>query len=191
MPVGAVLKAQRAKPPKAPDQNRQVIVEYLADFSREFGDRADLRVTIARVMNSFRAAGVPLGTFTSLLYEARSQTKASYAGLRDKGKKMAYFLSCFETLLGLRELPESPEQHRNRTMLQRSSGRGPFEGDSPVVQGSGPSWEAGKQRSGRRTSPVPPSAQRRWVQTYDPEEGLSARLEVPAVYRNDEGEHDG
>lgn len=99
--VGEVLKRGRAKPRKYGDEVSQTILNYVADFSREFADTATVSQSAARFINDFHKWGRgDMDAFVGILYQARSITK-SQGGIR--GPKFAYFCSVVEDLLGLRE----------------------------------------------------------------------------------------
>lgn len=94
------------------DPDRDVIVDYLADFSREFSDRAPLKSSTTRAYNLYLQSGLPLETFVDGLYRARSIVKERTAVIRVTDQatagapaknKMAYFFAVLEDLLGLRE----------------------------------------------------------------------------------------
>jgi len=95
---------------------RQVIVDYLEDFGREFNDQASLKSSASRACNIFKKAGVSLEAFIQAMYEARARTKEMTHAIRSKSeeegrafptkRKMAYFFACLEERLGLRAPPE-------------------------------------------------------------------------------------
>jgi len=99
--VGEVLKRGRGRPRKYSDEASQTILNYVADFSREFADKATVSQSAARFINDFHKWGRgDMDAFVGILYQARSITK-SQGGIR--GSKFAYFCSVVEDLLGLRE----------------------------------------------------------------------------------------
>ncbi len=97
------------------DEARQVIADYIADFSIEMGDEAKLKSSVTRAYNLFRKSGLELPTFLNALYEARSRTKQATASIKkersgEKGmfrvkNKMPFYFAVVEDLLGLREKP--------------------------------------------------------------------------------------
>lgn len=115
--VGSVLgrsRPQPASPAEPPDEARQVILEYVEDFAREFSDQAPLKSSTTRAYNLYRQSGLTIGGFIARMQEARALTKESTAQIKGqiagpgKGaaptkKKMPYFFACLEDMLGLRE----------------------------------------------------------------------------------------
>ena len=103
------------------DPDRDVILEYISDLSRELGDRASLKSSTTRAYNLYRAAELPLETFLEGLYRARAIVKERTASIHttaDAGagglgrkNKMAYFFAVLEDLLGLREPAVEPPAH--------------------------------------------------------------------------------
>jgi hypothetical protein len=145
------------------DADRRRIVDYLADFARELGDAAPLASSVSRAVNLMRRAGVDLEAFTEALYHARAVTKERWAAVRKEEREpgwpfprkqaMAYFFAELEHALGLRELPETPEEHAARKEAEAQEGR--------RNRDRHPDWA-------RTTGP------RAWVQTYKPGERLPA-----------------
>lgn len=82
------------------DEDRQVLVDYLADFAREFGDRSSLKSTTTRVYRLYQQAGIERSTFIERMYQARAITKERGGSIRSA--RFAYFLSVLEDVLGLR-----------------------------------------------------------------------------------------
>ena len=119
--IGETLQ-QRSIPssrrrPTPSDPDRDVILDYMADLSRELGDRAPLKSSTTRAYNLDRQSGLPIETFIEGLYRARATVKersASIRGSADAGTaagrtlKIAYFFAVLEDLLGLREEPTEP-----------------------------------------------------------------------------------
>ena len=107
---------RRATPTLAGDPDRDIILEYITDWSRELGDRAPLKSSTTRAYNLYRQSGLPIETFIEGLYRARSIVKertASIHATADPGAgglgrkaKMAYFFAVLEDMLGLREADE-------------------------------------------------------------------------------------
>jgi hypothetical protein len=99
--VGEVIKRKRGRPRKYSDEVSQTILNYVADFSREFADQATVNQSAARFINDFQKWGKgDMDAFIGILYQARSITK-SQGGIR--GSKFAYFASVVEDLLGLKD----------------------------------------------------------------------------------------
>jgi len=109
--IGQRRRQRQAQP--APDgSERDVILEYIADFSREFADRAPLKSSTTRAYNLYRQSGVALETFIEGMYRARAIVKERTAVIRAASdstaqtgatkNKMAYWFSVLEDLLGLR-----------------------------------------------------------------------------------------
>ena len=103
--------------PAPGDPDRDVILDYMADLSRELGDGAPLKSSTTRAYNLYRQSGLPIETFIEGLYRARATVKersASIRGSADAGTapgrtlKIAYFFAVLEDLLGLREEPTEP-----------------------------------------------------------------------------------
>ncbi|MDP9473617.1 MAG: replication protein [Chloroflexota bacterium] len=91
------------------DPARAEIVDYLADFAREFGDQAPLTSSVTRTLKLFRESGLALPTFIDVLYAARATTKERSAGIKAAPvgngpwpvkPKMAYFFAVLEDLVG-------------------------------------------------------------------------------------------
>ncbi len=96
------------------DRVRSVLVDYVADFAREFNDRASLTASTTRTLALYRRSGLGLEAFVDALYEARTITKERSAAIRaapvgegamPTKPKMAYFFAVLEDLLG-RPRPE-------------------------------------------------------------------------------------
>lgn len=108
--LGAESGTPRGRPP---DEARQIITSYIADFAPELGDEAKLPVTISRAVNLYKRSGIEIGQFTGLLYEARSRCKEYTATIKKERKsddgwyagknKIPYFFAILEELLGFRE----------------------------------------------------------------------------------------
>jgi hypothetical protein len=145
------------------DEERRRVVDYLADFARELGDTAPLASSVTRAVNLMHRAGVDLEAFVEALYHARAVTKERWATVRKEERApdrpvprkqaMAYFFAELEHALGLRELPETPEEHAARKEAD--------EQDRQRERGRHPDWARAK-------------GPREWVQTYTPGEGLPA-----------------
>lgn len=142
--VGSIIKRARPTQSKSVqsghqsrqpyNEDRQVILEFVEDFGREFGDRATLKSSTTRAFNLYQQANLPIGAFISKMHEARSITKESAARIRpragDQGseqgvkqgtptkKKMAYFFSVLEDRLGFRDRKDDTDPIRN---VQKSS----------------------------------------------------------------------
>jgi hypothetical protein len=119
--IGDTLNRSTHKlPPKPYGEERQVIMDYVARFSKEFNDHASLKTSTTRAFNLFKRSGLPLGSFIGRMYEAQAITKESAArvpkkrvlsstqsGTVEKGRpaknRMAYWFSVVEDRLGLRK----------------------------------------------------------------------------------------
>jgi hypothetical protein len=87
------------------DADRDVILNYIVDFAREFADQAPIASSVTRAQNLYRQSGLPLDRFVEVLYSARAITKERSAAVRGEidssGRKqrMAYFFSILEDQL--------------------------------------------------------------------------------------------
>lgn len=112
--IGSIMK--RARPQAAQqtyDEDRQVILEFIEDFAREFNDQAPLKSSTTRAYNLYQQSGLPIGTFISKMHEARSITKETTAQIRGEStgkgragpakKKMAYWFSVLADTLGMKD----------------------------------------------------------------------------------------
>jgi phage replication O-like protein O len=84
------------------DDDRDVLLNYIADFAREFSDQAPLASSVSRAQNLYRSSGLSLDDFIARMYAARAITKERSAAVRGEldqsGRKqrMAYFFSVLE-----------------------------------------------------------------------------------------------
>ncbi len=95
------------------DEAYQIIQAYIADFGREFSDRAPLKTSTMRAYNLYRRSGLDQGAFIEQLYAARAIVKERSASIRSQGDRdafgiptkhrFAYWFAIVEDLLGLRE----------------------------------------------------------------------------------------
>lgn len=129
-------------PPKPYGEERQVIMDYVAKFAKEFSDHASLKTSTTRAYNLFTKSRVPLGSFIGRMYEAHAITKESAAavprkrnlaqtgvtsviGVVPRGRpaknKMAYWFSVLEDRLGLRSTKVSRGVGREGKVVQKSS----------------------------------------------------------------------
>lgn len=113
----AVLKSFAAPAPNSVTHSaygpeRQLIVDYIVDFAREFNDEAPAKSSVTRAVNLFRRSGLELETFCEHLLAARAVVKERTAAIKtttEPGKpfptkrKMGYFFAVLEDQLGLRE----------------------------------------------------------------------------------------
>jgi len=108
--IGDVLARRRQKSQHY-DEDRQAILELLADFRREFNDQATLKQSVSRAYNLMQRSNLEIGTFTSRMYEARAITKERSASITSvlsgntslsAKNKMAYWFSVLEDLCGLK-----------------------------------------------------------------------------------------
>lgn len=113
-------------PPQPYGEERQVIMDYIEKFAKEFSDHASLKTSTTRAYNLFTKSRVPLGAFIGRMYEAHAITKESAADVprrpasvqsgttgtsgitamaqrgRPAKNRMAYWFSVLEDRLGLR-----------------------------------------------------------------------------------------
>jgi hypothetical protein len=95
------VRRQRGRPRKFQDQDSQIVLNYVADFAREFSDKATLNQSTTRMVNLYQRWGKgDIDAFVGVLYQARSVTKAQN---NIRTSKFAYFCSVVEDLLGLKE----------------------------------------------------------------------------------------
>jgi hypothetical protein len=88
-------------------EERQVLVDVIADLAREFRDEAQLTESVSRAYNLMQDAKISdIGVFTSKIYEARSITKEHYGTIK---RRMPYFFSVLADVCGLR--PKTPQQN--------------------------------------------------------------------------------
>ncbi len=118
--VGAILQRRRGRPPKTAysDPDRQVILDYVSDFAREFADRAPLSSSTTRAYNLYQLSGVELSTFIGAMQQARSIVKERTGSIRSLSDdpqrpssvkaKMGYWFSVLEDLLGLKDNRQAP-----------------------------------------------------------------------------------
>ncbi len=108
--VGEVLKRKPGRPRKYADEESQTLLNYVADFAREFADQATLQKSASRIINDYQKWGRgDINSFIGVLYQARATTKEHSAAIR--GSKFAYFCSIVEDLLGLRDNQAAPSVH--------------------------------------------------------------------------------
>ena len=95
-----------------------MILDYITNFARELGDEAPLSSSVQRAYNLYQRSGLSIGSFTSLMYEARSTTQEYSANIKKTRAgdtnpfgppkaKMAYFFSILEKLVPGGEAEES------------------------------------------------------------------------------------
>jgi phage replication O-like protein O len=114
--IGDVL-ASRRQQSQCYDEDRQVIIDLLSDFRREFNDQATLKQSVSRAYNLMQRSHLDMSTFISRMYEARAITKERSASITSvlagstsfsAKHKMAYWFSVLEDLCGLK--PNDPAQ---------------------------------------------------------------------------------
>jgi hypothetical protein len=118
----ALTRSSLRLPPRPFGEERQVIMDYVARFAKEFNDHASLKTSTTRAYNLFIKSKVPLGAFIGRMYEAHAITKESAAavpkrrnpgqpGTAPRGRpaknRMAYWFSVLEDRLGLRAIKAS------------------------------------------------------------------------------------
>ena len=87
-------------------QERQVLVDMIADLAREFHDEATLTESVSRAYNLMGKAGIKdIGIFTAKIYEARAITMERYGTI--KRGRMPYFFSVLADVCGLRANPQA------------------------------------------------------------------------------------
>jgi hypothetical protein len=113
--MGGVL-ATRQQRSQHYDEDRQVILELLSDFRREFNDQATLKQSVSRCYNLLQRSDLEIGTFVSRMYEARAITKERSASITtilsgsssiSAKNKMAYWFSVLEDLCGIKPMDAS------------------------------------------------------------------------------------
>ena len=101
-------RQERPKPPvrqRTYSEERQVLVDVIADLAREFRDEATLTESVSRAYNLMTKAQITdIGVFTSKIYEARAITKERYGAI--KRGRMPYFFSVLADVCGQRPKPE-------------------------------------------------------------------------------------
>jgi|GEM_PF-2933194 len=122
--------------PRDYGEERQVIMDYVTRFAKEFSDHASLKTSTTRAFNLFKRSGLPLGGFIGRMYEAHAITKESaaavpkprlitQAGTASRGRpaknKMAYWFTVLEDRLGLRTTKRSREERKEGRSIQKSS----------------------------------------------------------------------
>lgn len=111
--------------PEIADEERDIILNYMHDFSREFHDRAPLTSTTTRALNLYHRSGLTLETYIGYLYRARSITKERSGSIRGGGgqhsdtnpakNKTAYFFAVLEDQLGFKESEDSTTKNHDKT----------------------------------------------------------------------------
>lgn len=113
--VDRVLARRRSRPRRVvqQDEDYQVLQAYIADFAREFNDRAPLKASTTRAYNLFMRAGVSRAVMIDQLYAARAIVKERTGSIRSRAgvdaygvptkNKAAYYFAVLEDLLGLRD----------------------------------------------------------------------------------------
>lgn len=121
--------------PRYPEE-KQIILEYIGDFAREFNDQAPLHSSVSRAYNLFERANSTVEAFIAILYEAKSITKERSSVIKATSigdylpakNKMAYFFSIVEDLLGLRKEPHTskkPDSLPSKAKPQQRGTRAP------------------------------------------------------------------
>lgn len=81
-------------------EERQVLVDVLADLAREFRDEATLTESVSRAYNLMQQAKIAdIDVFVGRMYEARSITKERYGTIK---RRMPYFFSVLADVCGLK-----------------------------------------------------------------------------------------
>jgi hypothetical protein len=135
----ALARSNLRVPPKPYGEERQVIMDYVAKFAKEFNDHASLKTSTTRAYNLFTKSRVPLGSFIGRMYEAHAITKESAAavprrpnptqsgtmGVAPRGRpaknRMAYWFSVLEDRLGLRSKKAGRGERGEGKDVQKSS----------------------------------------------------------------------
>ena len=102
-PQGLVSLASVLPKPPTPkrtySEERQVLVDVIADLAREFRDEATLTESVSRAYNLMTRVGIKdIGVFTAKIYEARAITKERYGSI--KRGRMPYFFSVLADVCG-------------------------------------------------------------------------------------------
>jgi hypothetical protein len=91
------------QPKRTYSEERQVLVDVIADLARVFRDEATLTESVSRAYNLMQDAKISdIGVFTSKIYEARSITKERYGTMT---RRMPYFFSVLQDICGLKPKP--------------------------------------------------------------------------------------
>ena len=99
--IGSLLPNQHLQKPRpTATEAWQVLVDLLADISREFRDEAQLTESVSRAYHLMQHAKITdIGVFTAKIYEARAITKSRYATIK---RRMPYFFSVLSDACGLK-----------------------------------------------------------------------------------------
>jgi Bacteriophage replication protein O len=101
--IASVLPKPPQQPQRTYTQDRQVLVDVIADLAREFRDEAKLTESVSRAYNLMAKAKISdISVFTSKIYEARSITKERYGTIT---RRMPYFFSVLQDICGLKPKP--------------------------------------------------------------------------------------
>jgi hypothetical protein len=99
--IASILPQPPQPPKRTYTEERQVLVDVIADLAREFGDEAKLTESVSRAYNLMQQAKIAdISVFVSLMYEARSITKERYGTIT---RRMPYFFSVLADVCGLKK----------------------------------------------------------------------------------------
>lgn len=111
---------------------RQILLDYVSDVAREFGDEAHPKSSTSRAVNLYNHSGLSLEAFIEVLLEARAVTKEWAGNIRKQRvdeasrglilkNKMPYFFAVIEDRLGLKvERPSREGAGRDARLSCRS-----------------------------------------------------------------------
>ena len=89
--------------PREYSPERTQLLEYIADYAREFRDKAPLSSSVTRTENLFKRSGLPLQVFIEKMVIARAITKEHTASIKkgNPGQReaMAYFFAVLQDQL--------------------------------------------------------------------------------------------
>jgi hypothetical protein len=108
--IGQTLQRKHShliSPPKD-EEAHEAIKSYISEMARKLHDEAPLISSTTRAFNLYQRAGVHLGLFLNLVYDAEKEAtrrSESITKLTSRGFKnrMAYFFAVLEDKLGLRQ----------------------------------------------------------------------------------------
>jgi hypothetical protein len=99
--IASILPQPPQPPKRTYTEERQVLVDVIADLAREFRDEAKLTESVSRAYNLMQQAKISdIGVFVGKIYEARSITKERYGTIE---RRMPYFFSVLADVCGLRK----------------------------------------------------------------------------------------
>ena len=110
--IADLLPQQFIPKPVPDDEAYQAIHDFVRDMAGKNHDEASLKSSTTRAYNLYQKAGVSLGSFFNLIYEADQETSRRSSSIRKRTpegftNRMAYFFAVLEDKLGLRKTPLS------------------------------------------------------------------------------------